>query len=1118
MSNDSSSTAPAQTTLERRLEQLSPAKRALLEQQLRARSSGATIGRRGDDTLPPASLSQELLWQLDSAMPGQYAYNVSRALRLRGPLDHSALQRAVDALVVRHAVLRTTFASKDGAVVQVIAPPARVSIENVAIDGPRGEQLDHVLEQAIAIRARRPFDLAHEAAFRVALIRLDAQEHVLLWVSHHVALDGWSATLLFEELTALYEAATAGRPPVLPEPPIRFSDYAVWQRESLASGRSDALLRYWRGQLANPPERLSLPASFARPAAPSWAGGQVATILPADVVTRLRELGSRHDATLYMVLVAAYVTLLHRYSGAPDIMIGSPVAGRTRAETERVVGYFANTLVHRNDVSGDPTFGELLGRVRRTALGAIEHQDVPLEQLIMELRAGGAAQGTQLFQCVLTMEDAPPAAVTAGALRFEPMELDSSYAGSAKFDLLLLVRAQAQGLRLLMQYSADLFDADGAARMLGHLRALLDGAIADSDRPLSALPLVSPDESEAIERWNAHEAMVDATPVPVRFDAQAARTPEALAVVCGDERLTYAELRERANALTRRLQDAGIAPGSRVGVTLDRSADMIIAILGVMKAGAAYVPLLADLPAARARQQAADASVRAIVTHSCISAAEVPDALRIDIDSLDIDACGGVTAGVVPEATAYVLFTSGSTGRPKGVEVTHANLASYTSAITSRLAPPAGETWRFATVSTLAADLGHTSIFPALTTGGALHVIPEDIAHDGARFAEYMGAHDIDVLKITPAHLLALMAGAERAGDVLPRVWLICGGEALQWDLAERVLAADRCRLLNHYGPTEATVGACTFEVTLASIAAARRAGAATVPIGHPLASAQAHVLDGYGNAVPVLVAGELYVSGPSVAKGYVGRDDLTSERFVVLADGRRAYRTGDRVRRLPDGSIEFLGRGDDQVKVRGYRVELTEIERALAANERVTQSTVLPIVVGGAVERLAAFVVARASGYAAAHAERVTGDALIEWLGARLPSYMIPAEVHLLDALPLTANGKIDRRALEELAAAGGASATSAGSSPAAPATETQAALATIWAEVLKREQVGIHDNFLDLGGHSLLAIRVLGRLSRHFGVRLPLRALFDAQTIAQLAERVDAAVAAASAPSTGV
>lgn len=1121
MSNDPTSNGPGEMTLERRMEQLSPAKRALLEQQLRARSGAAApIGRRPDATPAPASFSQELLWHLDRAMPGQYAYNVSRALRLSGTLDDAVLQRAVDALVARHEVLRTTFGSVEGEVVQLVAPPAPVAIE--AVDLRAADTLGSVaaLEHAIAERARRPFDLAHEAPFRVTLFALGGDEHVLLWVSHHVALDGWSATLMFEELAALYRAVVTGKASPLGTPAVRFGDFAAWQRESLSGTRLESLLGYWRERLADAPDLLALPTDRPRPAAPSFAGGQVATVLPPEMVTQLRELGSRYDATLYMVLVAAYVSLLHRYSGMSDIVIGSPVAGRTRAETERVVGYFANTLVHRNDLSGDPTFAELLGRVRRTALGAIEHQDVPLEKLIMEVRAGGAASDTQLFQCVLTMEDAPPAPIDVGELTIEPIELDSSYAGSAKFDLLLLVGERSQGLRLLLQYRSDLFDAVTGERMLGHLRTLLEGVIANADRPLSMLPLMSAAEQGVIEQANAHGIALDGVTIPARFAAQAARTPDAVALVCGNERLSYAELRSRARALASRLRAAGITSGDRVAITLERSAEMIVAILGIFDVGAAYVPILPDLPAERAARQAADAGVRAVITRRGVPAVTTNGIARIDID-IDIDAATAderaldAAAPVDSGSLAYILFTSGSTGAPKGVEVTHANLASYTSAILSRLAPPAGSAWRYATVSTLGADLGHTAVFPALTVGGALHVVPEAVAMDGARFAEYVRDAAIDVLKITPSHVRALLAGVASERDILPREWLVLGGEALRWDLAERLLAHGRCRVLNHYGPTEATVGAATFDVTRESMAGARAAGAESVPIGYPLPNAQLHVLGPNRERVPIRVAGELYVTGAGVAKGYVGQDALTRDRFVVI-DGERAYRTGDRVRRLVDGAIEFLGRTDDQVKVRGYRVELEEIEHVLGAHEQVAQCVVLPVGDATSADVLAAFVVPRASGYAAAHADRVTPEALGEWLARRLPGYMIPASIRVLDVLPLTPNGKIDRRALCELASASSADATA----PAAlaPTTDTEIALAAIWSEVLKRGEIGVNDSFLDLGGHSLLAIRVLGKMSRQFGVRLPLRTLFDAPTIAQLAERVDAAVAAAASPSPGV
>lgn len=1116
MTNDRSASIEMDAALARRIDELSPTKRALLEQQLRARAiQRGAIPPRALGAPAPASFGQELLWRLNEATPGLYAYNVARAMRLTGRLDRVALQRALDLIVARHAVLRTRFADVGGEVMQVLDPPASVPVETLTLESAADERARE-LEAAIAARVRRPFDLAHEGQFRVTLVRGSEQEHVLLWVSHHIALDGWSASLLLREFADAYAAFARGSDPALREAPIAFADFALWQREWLSGERLERLLAFWRERLDGIPELIALPSDWPRPQVQRFQGGQATTVLSAESVRRMRELAQRHGVTVYMVLLAAYATLLSRYSAEHDIAIGSPIAGRTRPETEAVVGYFANMLVHRNDLSGDPTFAELLERVRTACMGAFEHQDVPLEKLIVELRRDRQLGHAPLFQCAMTMEDAYPEPIDAAGLRVESLELDSSYAGAAKFDLLVLVREQPQGLRLLLEYRTDLFSADTARRILGHLAQLIDDAAAHPERRLSELAILTFDEDAALERWNATGAELPRGFVHERFLAHADRTPEAVAVRCGGDAMTYDALRRRAASIAAALEKRGVGKGARVGIALGRSIDMIASVLGVLMRGAAYVPLAPDLPAPRLARQIAEAEVAIVIASrdGQLDALAGSQGQPVVVESIE-DAPVAAMERVGSDDAAYVLFTSGSTGTPKGVAVTHANIANYTAAVSARLGASDGAHWSYATVSTLSADLGNTALFPALCNGATLHVVPEEISSDGIRFADYASANRIDVLKITPSHLRALMsASPEGARGMLPRHWIVLGGEPFDWSLADHLVAIGSCRVLNHYGPTEATVGAATFEVTRSSAEQGRAFGAQTVPIGAPLANVSLHVLDAHGARVPVGVAGELFVGGAGVAAGYVGRPDMTGERFVSM-DGEpgRVYRTGDRVRRLPDGSIEFLGRTDGQIKVRGFRVELGEIESVLARHPGVTQAAVVLAQedVVGAEPALASFVVARSGDYAAAHAARPTPDALREWIASELPDYMIPTLVEIVESIPLTPNGKRDHAALRARVLA-----RSAASAPAfvAPRSETEAALSAIWGEVFKRDRVGVTDNFLSLGGQSLLAIRVLGKMSRHFGVRLPLRSLFDAPTVEQLAVLVDGAVEAARPP----
>ncbi|HEX7980352.1 MAG TPA: amino acid adenylation domain-containing protein, partial [Gemmatimonadaceae bacterium] len=664
-----------------------------------------------------------------------------------------------------------------------------------------------------------------------------------------------------------------------------------------------------------------------------------------------------------------------------------------------------------------------------------------------------------------------------------------------------------------------------------HLRMVLDAATAEPATRISSIPLLTAAERGALTEWNA-TSVDEGAPrtLTALVEAQAKRVPQRAAVVAGDTTLTYATLDARAADLAAHLRTLGVARDVPVGLLLDRSADAIVGLLGILKAGGAYMPLSIDAPTARLAQQLAESGAATVVTSAAL-AARLPGSTRVVVIDRDVAAApttgAQATSPSSPNDLAYVLFTSGSTGTPKGVAVTHANAVHYARAISRVLADvparasgdgfAALDGWRFGLASTLAADLGNTSLLPALAAGGTLHVLDQATTTEPARFAAYVAEHPLDVLKLTPSHAAALVAGVsgDALASLLPARWLVLGGEALRVDFARSLRAAGtRCRLLNHYGPTETTVGTCTFEVTSSALEALDARGASTVPIGRPLANTHAHVLDANGQRVPLGVPGELWLGGAGVAAGYLNRDDLTAQRFVSMAfDGsaaERLYRTGDRVRRLPDGTLEFLGRGDDQVKVRGYRVELGEIELSLRAHPGVAQAVVV-LNDQGAETRLIAYVVPRADGYAVSHGDRATGDRMREWVAAQLPEYMVPSAVVLLDALPLTANGKVDRAALPAPDAAAEEDAY------VAPRTPVEQQLAAIWAEVLKRERVGATDNFIALGGHSLLAIRVLGKISRAFRLRLPLRALFDAPTVEELAELVEVELQLAAVAALG-
>ena len=1036
----------------------------------------------------PTSFAQELLWLLESAAPGLSAYNVTRALRLTGPLDPEALARALDRLVARHEVLRTVYRTREcGATRQRVLESASVTLLRHDLSSLAERERIHRLREIVGERARLPFDLGTEIPLRATLIRLGPDEHALTIESHHIASDGWSGGILGRELSALYRAERRGVAPELPALPIQYADFASWQRDEIAGERLESLVAFWRARLADANTTLQLPTDRPRPAAAAYDGAIHGITLPPALLDGLKRLAARHEATLYMTVLAAFQTLLHRYTGQDDVLVGSPIAGRDAPDTEGLIGYFANTLVHRSRSHDDPSFSDHLRRVREGCLGAYQHQDLPFEKMMLELHGGRPLAHASLFQVVFTMLDNAPAAFDLDGVSAAPLGVEH---GTTKFELTLFASERADGLRLACQYRTDLFDPETIDRMLGHLGTLLAEAVRDPSRRLSALPLMPEAERGLVLRaWN--ELMAEPVPdasVAELFEAQARRVPDRVAVVCGGDNLTFAELNAAANRLAQALRLRGVGNGSPVGLCLERSVHLIVGMLGILKAGGAYVPLVPELPRARVAQQLEESGALVVVTgRQWLD--RVPPALALCVDDAALAAMPAAdpTWAVAPDQAAYVLFTSGSTGTPKGVAVTHRNLLNYTRAIGRLLGFDLAADDRalhFATVSTFAADLGNTAIYPALLSGGCLHVIPDDVATDASAYADYVAARQVDVLKITPSHLRALMAGPGAA--VLPNRFLVLGGEACPWDLVEAVSRIGRCRVINHYGPTETTVGCCAFLVGERNV---RQWAPATVPVGRPLANVRAYVLDAARQPVPVGVRGELYVGGAGVALGYLRRPELTAERFLddpfAGVEGARMYRTGDRVRQLPTGDIEFLGRADDQVKVRGYRVEPAEIESVIRSVAGVAQAAVI-----SRGDRLVAYVCGSAQ-----------PDAIRQAVGERLPDYMVPHAVVALAQLPLTANGKLDRAALPDP----DADAAPAGPSFVEPRTPTEATIAAIWCEVLKRDRVGTQDNFLELGGHSLIAIRILGRLSKAFSVRLPLRVLFEAPTVAALAAQID-------------
>jgi amino acid adenylation domain-containing protein len=1074
---------------------------ALLQRRLQRKGAGAApslaIPRRGTAGPAPVSYAQERLWFLDRLEPGGAAYNIASAVLWRGPLQVPVLAAALGEVVRRHESLRTTFAMAEGegeaAAVQVVAPgiePFLPIVDLAALaEGPRTTERERLAEA----EAQLAFNLERGPLLRTRLLRLRGpgdgdEEHVLLATLHHIVSDGWSQGLLFEELATLYGAFVGGRPSPLPELPLQYPDFAAWQRGWLRGEALEAQLAYWRRQLADTPALLELPTDRPRPALQGFRGGRAALSLPQSLADAAAALSRREGASLFMTLLAAFQALLGRYTGQEDVPVGTPVAGRVRVETESLIGLFVNTLVLRGNLSGDPTFRELLGRVREVALEAFAHQDVPFEKLVEELRPERNLAHTPLFQVMMILQNVPTGAVALGGLELFRIPLES---GTAKLDLMLSL-AEDGGLGGQLEYRTDLFDRTTVVRLLGHFEVLLQAAISGPDRRLSSLPLLTAPERQQPLEWNDTRTVFpggEAACLHRLFEEQVDRSPDAVALVFEGERLTWRQLDGRANQLARLLRARGVGPEVRVGVSLERSIEMVVALLGILKAGGAYVPLDPDYPPERLRLMREDAGAAVLLGRAdgVWEAAAGQSAERLE---------DGGSPDVSPGNAAYVIFTSGSTGRPKGAVNTHRAVVNRLLWMQEAYGLTAAD--RVLQKTPFSFDVSVWEFFWPLITGARLVMARPGGHQDPAYLADTIAAEGVTTLHFVPSMLQIFLEeeGMERCAGLRK---VFASGEALPPELARRFLARlgepFGVELHNLYGPTEAAVDV-TFH--------ACRSGEERVPIGRPVTNTRLHLLDRHGRPVPVGVPGELHIGGVQVGRGYLQRPDLTAERFVpdpFGEPGSRLYRTGDLVRWLPDGEADYLGRTDHQVKVRGFRIELGEIDAALRALPGVREAATLARCDGPGLtgdQRLVAYVVV-ADGAALA--------ALRARLRETLPDYMVPAAFVPLAALPLLPNGKLDRKALPPPEAAG----PRAESTPAIlPRTAAERAVAGVWREVLGVPEVGIGDNFFDLGGHSLLLVRVQRRLREALGRDLPLVDLFRYPTVGALAGHLSAGVEA--------
>lgn len=1099
-----------------RLSALPPHKRALLEQQLKGQMQNAPAPRitprHRDGTALCLSFAQERLWFLDQFHPGNPMYNLLAQYRIPGPVNVLILERCLNEIVGRHEPLRTTFDTVDGRPIQCIAPSLTIPLQVLDLRSTAARERFADAQRRILEEAQREFDLSRGPLLRTTLLRLGEADHLLVLVMHHIVSDAWSMGVFLKELTALYEAYGAGKPSPLPALPIQYADFAAWQREQLQGEILQRHLSYWRQRLKDAPPVLELPADRPRAARQSFKGAMQSFTIAEGVAAGLRALSQREGVTLFMCLLAAFKALLFRYTDRPDLVVGSSIANRNRAEIEGLIGFFVNTLVLRTDLSGNPRFLELLQRVKQITLEAYAHQDLPFEKLVEDLQPQRSLSYNPLVQVMFDFQsaaspgrvsgDAHPAApasqVCASAEEGQPPPI---VAGTSKFDLTLYVTDVGSAIAGAMEYNTDLFEHASITRTIGHFRTLLAEIVANPAQTLAQLPLLSERERRQILfDWNRTEtAHAEPRCFHQQIESLAEEIPDAPALVYATERLSYEEFNRRANRLAHHLLAMGLAPEARVGVCLERTPDAWVALLAVLKAGGVYVPLDPAYPADRLSFMLNDAGVGIVLTQQALTARLAGghqgrlvclDVQRANIErENDQNPCRPVAL----RQLAYMIYTSGSTGRPKGVMIEHGavrNVADFM--VRNFRIPSQSRTLQFASLSF---DASLFECLMTLNAGAALYLPTKQASLPGPALTQLLREQAITNAVFMPSVLAAL-----QDEDLPDLQTIIVGGEACPAEVAKR-WAQDR-GFFNGYGPTEATI--------LATVARYVD-GMGKPSIGRPISNIRIYVLDRHQQPVPIGVPGEVHIGGAGVARGYWRRPGLTAEKFIpdpfAVSPGERLYKTGDLARYLPDGNLEFLGRVDHQVKVRGFRIEPGEIEAVLNEHPAIHSSAVVAREDSPGDKRLVAYVIGHG-------AQRPDAQQLRNFLRRKLPEHMIPCAVVSLEEWPLSANGKLDRSALPVPDAQRSADAQAF----VAPRDAIERRLTEIWSEVLGLDRVGVHDNFFDLGGHSLLATQVISRLRDAFQLEVPLQSIFESPTVAELAGIIDhqRQMEAAGAPET--
>jgi amino acid adenylation domain-containing protein len=1063
---------------------LSAAKQALLRARLRQSVPPAedVIPRRSQPEAP-LSFAQQRLWFLDQFDPNSCAYNVARVFRLRGDLHAPALQEALDAIVKRHEVLRTTFKAVNGEPVQVIGEPGAVSLQVIDLSDMAAAEQEEKAQQLIAAEGMRPFNLSSDLMLRATLLKLAEREHILVLITHHIVSDGWSKGVLFQELAAFYNAILKHEQATLPQLGVQYADFAAWQRAWVKGKRLQNQLSYWKQQLDGAPSLLELPTDYSRPAVQGFAGATECCFFPSELVQKIKILSQRQGTTTFMTLLAAFHVLLSRYSRQEEIVVGTPIAGRTRPELEPLIGDFVNMLAIRTRLGGDTSFCQFLQSVKEVALQAFDNQDLPFEKLVEETEHGRDMSRAPVFQTIFILETAPPPPPAMQNLEVEILEFDPP---TAKNDLILILADEARGLKAKLEYRTDLFRQATASRFLRHYQTLLQSIVADPDQPLTQLAILPQDERERIvNTWNQ-----TASPEPLDrcihqlFEAQCRRTPDAMAVQFQDAQLTYRELNRRSNQVAHYLRTLGVRPDSPVGLCVHRSPEMVTALLGIMKAGGTYVPLDPAYPPDRLQFMLQDAGAKILLTqqtlleHFSTTSAQVVCVDR-DWAELSRESDENLQSAGSPANLCYVIFTSGSTGRPKGVQLEHRNVVNFLNSVRRLFA--LGESDTYLGVASMSFDASVLDFYLPLAVGARLVIVDADLTRDATALAQVMIQTGVTAMHATPSTWRSLMDAGWR-GD--RKLKVLSGGEALSWDLAKALLPCCS-ELWNLYGPTETAVYSAIHRVSESDDA---------VLVGRPIDNTQVYILDSKQQPVPIGVSGEICIAGAGVARGYLNRPELTAEKFVAnpFRPAERMYRTGDLGRFRPDGTIECLGRIDHQVKLRGFRIELGEIESVLLQYPQIRQAAVEVRASKSGDQRLVAYVVTQ-------HGGPVSAD-VRNFLIAKLPEYMVPSTFVTLDALPLSPNGKLNRSALPDP----GDARPEIAHQFVPPVTPVQTAVANIYSEILDVRQVGLHDDFFELGGHSLLATRVVSRLRDQFQIEVTPRFLFESPSVGALAERI--------------